>query len=375
MTGDLADCYRILDLPPDATQEEVKRAYRELAKVWHPDRFTGDPKLQHKAQEKLKQINSAYERFCKSGPHEPRSAGSARGGTTPSSQGSTDGNGRKDATTDRGGNREEAPRHPPPPPSPQAPAPTANWGRRAVQFVIAVVILTVIRAIFTESDRSPRQTSDYRPSYSAPNQSYSPEPPAAKQPPKSRQHLTLQQIMNLRGEALKQRPDLGMSIQEFSRYMQANQSDYDFSEGVAYRPSDDTQPSEPPPPPRISDSSPRGYFTAGSTKDEVLSVQGTPNRMTDNEFTYKYSSVRFKNGRVESWNDISNVLKAKMLPSAPVEEMNFFTVGSTKDEVLSVQGTPNRMTDNEFTYKYSSVRFKNGRVESWNDISRVLKTK
>ena len=30
-------------------------------KVWHPDRFGGDPRLQKKAQEKLKEINEAYE--------------------------------------------------------------------------------------------------------------------------------------------------------------------------------------------------------------------------------------------------------------------------------------------------------------------------
>jgi NADH-quinone oxidoreductase subunit L len=50
----------------------VKRSYRELVKVWHPDRFGGDPKLQHKAQEKLKQINYAYERICKGMDAEPR---------------------------------------------------------------------------------------------------------------------------------------------------------------------------------------------------------------------------------------------------------------------------------------------------------------
>jgi hypothetical protein len=51
----------ILDLPETATGENIRTAYRELVKVWHPDRFAHDPKLQHRAQEKLKQINFAYE--------------------------------------------------------------------------------------------------------------------------------------------------------------------------------------------------------------------------------------------------------------------------------------------------------------------------
>lgn len=171
-----------------------------------------------------------------------------------------------------------------------------------VMFVIAVVILTVIWAIFTESDRSPRQTSTYRSSYSTPNQSYFPEPPATQQAPKSRQSLTLQQIIDLHGEALKQRPDLGMSIQEFSRYMQANQSDYDFSEGVAYIPFADRQASEPTPPARLPHNPARGYFTVGSTKDDVLAVQGTPSELNNQVWKYGSSSVFFGGDRVTRWD-------------------------------------------------------------------------
>ncbi len=60
---DISACYRILDLEPGASLEDVKCSYRELVKVWHPDRFRGDPKLQAKAEEKLKRINLAYERL------------------------------------------------------------------------------------------------------------------------------------------------------------------------------------------------------------------------------------------------------------------------------------------------------------------------
>ena len=53
--------YGVLGLKPDASEQEVKNAYRDLAKVWHPDRFAHDPRLQQKAQDKLKEINEAYE--------------------------------------------------------------------------------------------------------------------------------------------------------------------------------------------------------------------------------------------------------------------------------------------------------------------------
>jgi hypothetical protein len=57
---DLRECYRLLEVDPGDSEEQVKRAYRDLVKVWHPDRFTDDPRLQVRAQEKLKSINLAY---------------------------------------------------------------------------------------------------------------------------------------------------------------------------------------------------------------------------------------------------------------------------------------------------------------------------
>jgi preprotein translocase subunit Sec63 len=57
----ISRCIEILGLKPNASQEEVNQAYRDLAKVWHPDRFAGSPRLQKKAEEKLKEINAAYE--------------------------------------------------------------------------------------------------------------------------------------------------------------------------------------------------------------------------------------------------------------------------------------------------------------------------
>jgi curved DNA-binding protein CbpA len=59
--NNLQDLYRTLDLEPEATLDDLKCSYRELVKVWHPDRFAHDPALERKSQEKLKQINLAYE--------------------------------------------------------------------------------------------------------------------------------------------------------------------------------------------------------------------------------------------------------------------------------------------------------------------------
>ena len=61
MHPDLSKGYDLLGVKPGVSNRELKAAHRDLAKVWHPDRFLHDPRLQEKAQEKLKEINEAYE--------------------------------------------------------------------------------------------------------------------------------------------------------------------------------------------------------------------------------------------------------------------------------------------------------------------------
>ena len=58
---ELARSYQVLGLQSDVTAEEARQAYRDLVNVWHPDRFGHDERLRLKAQEKLKEINAAYE--------------------------------------------------------------------------------------------------------------------------------------------------------------------------------------------------------------------------------------------------------------------------------------------------------------------------
>jgi curved DNA-binding protein CbpA len=55
--------YETLGLWPGASLEELRRAYRGLVRVWHPDRFNNDPELQQRAQEKLKVINESYSKL------------------------------------------------------------------------------------------------------------------------------------------------------------------------------------------------------------------------------------------------------------------------------------------------------------------------
>ena len=54
------DPYKVLNVSPSASDEEVKKAYRDLARKYHPDNYHDNP-LADLAQEKMKEINEAYE--------------------------------------------------------------------------------------------------------------------------------------------------------------------------------------------------------------------------------------------------------------------------------------------------------------------------
>ena len=58
---DIKQCFEILEVAPDATSREIKEAYKDLVTIWHPDRYSNNPRLRQKAEEKLKGINVAYE--------------------------------------------------------------------------------------------------------------------------------------------------------------------------------------------------------------------------------------------------------------------------------------------------------------------------
>ena len=55
--------WSLFSLSPGTSAVDLKRAYRDLIDVWHPDRFAHNPRLQAKAEAMTKRINAAYQRL------------------------------------------------------------------------------------------------------------------------------------------------------------------------------------------------------------------------------------------------------------------------------------------------------------------------
>lgn len=60
----MTDPYSVLGISPDASDDEVKRAYREMARKYHPDHYQNNP-LADLAEEKMKEVNAAYEQITR----------------------------------------------------------------------------------------------------------------------------------------------------------------------------------------------------------------------------------------------------------------------------------------------------------------------
>ena len=60
----MTDPYKVLGVTRSATNDEIKKAYRELARKYHPDNYVNNP-LADLVEEKMKEINEAYDQIQK----------------------------------------------------------------------------------------------------------------------------------------------------------------------------------------------------------------------------------------------------------------------------------------------------------------------
>ena len=80
----MRDPYSVLGVSQNASDQEIKKAYRELARKYHPDNYVNNP-LADLAEEKMKEVNEAYEAIQKQrsggGGYQQQSSGYYQGGS------------------------------------------------------------------------------------------------------------------------------------------------------------------------------------------------------------------------------------------------------------------------------------------------------
>jgi len=305
--------FRTLGIAPGSEQSEVKRAYRSLAKKWHPDRHHSKPfEVRALAEERFKQINEAYKRIT--GNRNGQGGASERIRTAPSA---------KRSPTEA---------------SEPKPARVLKKRYRDVRFgqvipVFALMILVFwlgyqLLSVFLQPSVETRTVplpifSDNRKNPDA----------------ESSQPIDSKEITEMLSELSKPAPTPPVPL---------------------------LQPSEP-----VST-----HFTIGSTSDEVLLVQGPPARIHGQTWVYDLSEIQFKNGRVWRYNNFDGSLKVVMLPNTAAEPAPaYITLGSTRDEVLLVQGTPSRVEQDKWFYGFAEIRFKDGLLREYDNYFGTLKVR
>jgi len=325
-----------------ATADQIKEAHRTLVKVWHPDRFEGDPKLKEAAGARLKAINAAYV-FLTSKAGEP--AARPRPSNSPSSSSNMSARPRRRAA--RG-------------PSFAFRMPSTKLLGFAVLgcgLLIGMLFVKAVDSYLAAQPVTGRLYSEVRDGVLANFHA------AAKglwsQTGQSLQSLLPQKSASVSPTVVQNEngtgpePVASAASVNYSQTLHRREIGNAHAERVRLTP----------------------YITTGLTEDEVKAILGAPTGASEDRLTYGASELDFAHGKLSGWkiDPVLAPIRVKLWPDAAVDpDLTSFAVGSSKSAVLAVQGTPTYLSENQFGYGGSTVYFQNNRVVSWkNDPSSV----
>jgi hypothetical protein len=354
-----------LDLPYTASVAQIENSYRTMVKVWHPDRFQTDPKLRNAAEEKLKEINAAHDYLI----------------SNPAAQSPPV--------------EDSRPAPPPPPPTPQDTPLYSSSTSQTIEEDISDSESQEIRRILKRQRRQ---------AFSVPR--------FLLQTGYALGAVAVIAILWFGMDAiLSSNPKTGPGWDQFkaevSRDMHATGIRLwgDAAQSIQGKKDQPPTPAvtapQPPPATPQSPSIPvssapareapatsrslaglphikiggtgekaQSYITSGLTPTEVLTILGNPTSSSGEKMFYNGSEVDFRNGRVAGWkiDPKTAPIPVRLWPdSGPVPGLTHFGIGSTKSDVINLQGTPTLFSENKFGYGSSVVLFQNDRVVGWNE--------
>ena len=141
---------------------------------------------------------------------------------------------------------------------------------------------------------------------------------------------------------------------------------------------------------------PSGHFTLGSTKSDVADIHGPPSDVSIDravrEEVWHYGNndtIEFDldTGKVQGWNNIRSNLRISLVPGPYATRYDFFTIGSHRDEVARLHGTPPVIIATQEAgreiWMYRGITeinhvefdFFSGRVIDWENRDGSLKTR
>ncbi len=330
-----------LGLDNTATKADVKQAYKDLARIWHPDRFQHDERLGTRTEAKIKLINEArtvavayidkYGHFQHVGGDKfqdayqrAKSKTQAQQEQPPPRQKQASPRPKKEAPPrERSAPKREAPR-----PKPETSPPPETDNKSSFQMdqsglVILFIMLVLVSFLFMLG------TSLLNPS-------------------EDKIKALTKKISQADGKSdLRKKWDA----------RREEEAALAVSKNI-------------PEPVKIDT-----FFTLGSDKIWVSEVQGPPDQIMGLEWRYGKSSVLFADDQVVGWNSSEFYpLKISMLlDSIWVIPDNYFGIGSFVQEVIALQGTPDAINEDRWSYGDAVVTFDADTVVSWqNDDQEIL---
>jgi hypothetical protein len=346
----------------EALENEIRSAYRLLAKAWQPESFEDDPNLKEAAENKLKDIQTAFDFLTLTSTDRAQArrpvylssklaAAPPLPGVVPATQ------------VAHAGSVATPPAPIPfvaasPAAAPEEAPPPGLWPKIKSLLMVTAIVLVILRVGYVLHVLK-AQTAPGGPVAIFNGSTQGNAPPASQLPEKKILDAVEQAWKRLApsNSAPVAGPETGQPLPSNAKSRQPQ---------TTHTATHATQPATIKLKP---------YVTVGSTRDEVLAQQGTPTASSEDKLVYGTSELVLKEGRVVGWriDPFSSPIRVRLWPQSPVDpDLEFFTVNSTKDEVLVVQGTPTEFSEDTFKYGDSVVYFNHNRVVNWkNDPGSV----